>query len=136
MLDGTQDAGDDVELRRDDLAGLADLPVVRSITGIDGRAACTNGSTELVGQRQDNLIELLRGAKGPTARDDDFGRSQFWTIRGRHGRIGSSTDCFDVCRNAFAGRGSGADRDHLLGVGGLNRQDGVAVIERTLESVS
>ena len=43
MLDGTQDAGDDVELRRDDLAGLADLPVVRGITGIDGRAACTNG---------------------------------------------------------------------------------------------
>ncbi|KQU08295.1 hypothetical protein ASG68_22105 [Rhizobium sp. Leaf453] len=58
MLDGAGDA--DVELRCHHLAGLADLPVVRRIAGIDGGTACTDGGAELVGDRQDDLLELLR----------------------------------------------------------------------------
>jgi len=36
VLNGPGDADGDVKLRRDDLAGLADLVVVRRETGIDG----------------------------------------------------------------------------------------------------
>src|SRR5450631_3665596 len=39
MLDRAADSGRDVKLRRDDLAGLPDLPVVRRVAGIDGGAA-------------------------------------------------------------------------------------------------
>ena len=38
MLNGTRDSRCDVQLRRDHLAGLADLPVVRRITRIDAPA--------------------------------------------------------------------------------------------------
>src|SRR5664280_1811880 len=39
VLDGTADAGRDVELRRHDLASLSDLPIVRRVAGIDSGAA-------------------------------------------------------------------------------------------------
>jgi hypothetical protein len=80
MLDGAGNADRDIKLRRDHLAGLADLPVVRRITGIDGSARCADGSTELVGNRQDDLLELFRRAERPAAGDDDLRRGQFRTI--------------------------------------------------------
>src|SRR5262249_13555430 len=48
MLDRAGDADSDVEVGRDHLAGLADLPVVWRIAGIDGCAACADRGTELV----------------------------------------------------------------------------------------
>ncbi len=56
---------------------------------------------------------------------------------GRYARIGSSANRLDGCRTAFAGSGEGcgAHCDHLLGVGGLNRLDRVAGIDRALERV-
>ena len=51
MLDGAGDADREVELWRDDLAGLANLVVIRDKTGVDRSAGCTKGGTELVGER-------------------------------------------------------------------------------------
>jgi len=38
VLDGARDADGNVELGGDDLAGLADLEVVRDVAGVDGGA--------------------------------------------------------------------------------------------------
>src|SRR5437867_2468025 len=72
MLDRTRDAGGDVQLRRDDLAGLSDLPVVRRITRIDGGAARTERGAEFVRQWRQHLVELVGRAEGPPAGDDDL----------------------------------------------------------------
>src|SRR6478735_9636027 len=50
VLDGAADANRDVQLRRDDLAGLADLPVVGRVAGVDGGAARAERGAELVGE--------------------------------------------------------------------------------------
>ncbi len=100
MLDRTGDAAGDVEIGCDHLAGLADLPVVRGVAGIDRGARCADGSAELVGNRQDDFLELFRRAERAAARDDDLGRGQFRAIRrrqcvgdeGRQAGVGSSRD--------------------------------------------
>src|SRR5260370_753772 len=51
MLDRAGDADGDIELRRHHLAGLADLPVVRRIAGIDRRARRADAGAEFVGER-------------------------------------------------------------------------------------
>jgi hypothetical protein len=79
MLDGAGDADRDVEIGGNDLAGLADLPVIRRIAGIDGGARGADGSTELVGDRQDDFLELFGGAQRTAAGYDDPGRGQFRT---------------------------------------------------------
>ena len=71
MLDRAGDADGDVELGRHDLAGLADLPVVRRVAGIDRGAARRRRGAELVGERLDALLEVLRRAERAAARDDD-----------------------------------------------------------------
>ena len=102
----------DVEVRRDDLAGLADLPVVRRIAGIDRGARCADGGAELVGDRQDDFLELLRRAERAAARDDDLGRGQFRTVaarqpvldEGRQARVGRGRDGLDRRRTALGRR--------------------------------
>ena len=79
----------DVEVGRDDLAGLADLPVVRRVAGVDGGAGGADGGAELVGDRQDDLQELLRRAERAAARDDDLGRGQFRPV-GRRDSLSST----------------------------------------------
>lgn len=54
-----------------DLAGLAHLKVVGSVTSVHRSAARTNGSTQLVGQRRHHFVELLRAAQSTAARHDD-----------------------------------------------------------------
>ena len=51
VLDGAGDAGGDVELRGDRLAGLADLVAVRVPAGVDGGARGADGRAEGVGER-------------------------------------------------------------------------------------
>ena len=69
VLDGAGDADRDVQLRRDDLAGLAHLQVVGRVACVHRRARCTDGGTELVGQLVEHL-EVLGAAQRPTAGDD------------------------------------------------------------------
>ena len=79
MLDGTRDAAGDVELRRH-LAGLADPPVVWRVAGIDSGTACTNGGTELVGDRQDDLPERLGRAERTATGYDELCRRQLRAV--------------------------------------------------------
>ena len=83
MLDGAGDADRDVEVGRDDLAGLADLPVVRRVAGIDRGARGADRGAELVGDRLDVFGEIL--ARSACARPPEMmilaevssGRSDF-----------------------------------------------------------
>jgi hypothetical protein len=59
VLDGARDADGDVEVRRDDLAGLADLPVVRHEARVDRGARGAHRRAELVGERLEHLGEVL-----------------------------------------------------------------------------
>ncbi len=76
MLDRAGNADRDIDLRGDDLAGLADLVVVGRIAGIDRGAAGADGGAELVGERVEQRVELLRRAERAAARDDDLGAGQ------------------------------------------------------------
>src|SRR3954462_1838773 len=58
VLDGARDADGDVEVGCDDLAGLADLVVVRRIAGIDRGARGAHRGTEQVGDALDD-VEVL-----------------------------------------------------------------------------
>lgn len=72
-------AGDpdgDIEIGRDDLAGLPNLVVVGNITRINGRARGADGGPQLVGEFLDQS-EIFRAAEAPPAGDDDPGGRQF-----------------------------------------------------------
>jgi hypothetical protein len=76
----------DVEFRRDHLAGLADLPVVRRVAGVDGGARGADGGAQLVGDRQDDFLELLAEPQRAAAGDDDLGARSV-----PDGRLGSGS---------------------------------------------
>ena len=145
MLDGTGNARRDVKLWGDDLAGLAHLPVIRRIAGIDGSARCTNGSTQLVSNRKDDFLEFFRRTESTATRDDDLRRGQFRTvgrgqcIRNERGDTGvfSGGDRLDRCRTAFCRcrKGRRANGDDLLAIGCLNGLNGITGIDRALEGV-
>jgi hypothetical protein len=69
MLDGARNADGHVELRRDDLAGLPHLQLVRHVARIHGGARSAHGRAELVGEAVDEL-EVLGAAQRPPTRDD------------------------------------------------------------------
>src|SRR5258706_4802019 len=58
VLDGTRDADRDIELGGDDLAGLADLVIVRHEPRVDRGARSANGRAELVAECLEHL-EIL-----------------------------------------------------------------------------
>src|ERR1700729_2585812 len=140
VLDRGGNADRDIEFRRHPLAGLADLPVVRRISGIDRGARSADAGAEFVGERLDIFGEILAALHGAAAGDDDLGRRQFRTIAlgdlladktGEAG-IGRRRGIFHRCAAAVAGRGKGrgAHRDDLLGVLRLHGLDRVAGIDR------
>src|SRR5689334_24350377 len=60
MLDRTRDPHGDIELGRDDLAGLPYLPVVRDEARIDGSARRAHRRPQLVGERLEQLEVVPR----------------------------------------------------------------------------
>src|SRR4051794_25281894 len=74
VLDRARDAGREVELRRDGLARLADLPGVRVPAGVDHRAGGRHGgvAAEGAGQRLE-LLEALGLAEAAAAGHEDLG---------------------------------------------------------------
>ena len=50
VLDRARNTNRDIQAQGDNLAGLAHLPVVRGIAGIDCRAGCADGRPQLVSQ--------------------------------------------------------------------------------------
>src|SRR6266850_2383134 len=81
VLDRARDPDRYVEVRRDDLAGLPDLPVVRHEAGIDGRARRAHRRAQLVRKRLEHLLEVLAIRHAAPARDDDLRGSQFGPLR-------------------------------------------------------
>ncbi len=59
MLDRARNADRDIDLRRDDLAGLADLIIVGRLARIDRGAAGADPGAELVGERVEQSMELF-----------------------------------------------------------------------------
>ncbi len=59
VLDRTRDADGDVQVRGDDLTGLAHLPVDRLIARVDGGARGTNSRAQLVGLTFDQFEVLF-----------------------------------------------------------------------------
>ncbi|GAB1461602.1 hypothetical protein MASR2M50_33770 [Thauera sp.] len=80
MLDRARDADRDVELRRDDLAGLADLVVVGHVAGVDRGARGAQRGAELVGERLEELVVVVAAAQATTARDDDLGSAELGAL--------------------------------------------------------
>jgi hypothetical protein len=145
MLDGTGDADREVELWRDDLAGLSDLVVIRDETGVDRSTAGAERGTELVGERFEQLLVVLATAQTATAGNDDlggaefgpFGFGQFAVGERALCRVGSRADAFDFCRISSVDRikGGGADGDDLDGIGTLDGSQRVAGVDRADEGV-
>ncbi|MNR04342.1 hypothetical protein D3C85_1202900 [compost metagenome] len=132
-------------MRRDDLARLADLPIVRRVAGIDRGARSAQGGAQLVGQGIQDL-EVLGAAQTAATRYHYARARQFRTValgdfaaheRGQ-ARIGDSGDLFHRTRTALrrdgvkAGRANGDDLD---GIGRLHGGDGVAGVDRALEGI-
>ena len=63
----------------DDLARLADLPVVGGVSRVDGGAAGADGAAEQVGEVHDHL-EVLAGLEAAAAGDDDVGVGQIGPV--------------------------------------------------------
>jgi hypothetical protein len=145
MLDGAGDADREVKLRRDDLAGLADLVVIRHETGVDRSTGGTERRTELVGERFEQLVVVLATAQTATTGNDDlggtefgpFGFGQFAVGQGGLGGVGSRRDAFDFCGISAVDRikGGGADGDDLDAVGTLDGSQRVAGVDRADEGV-
>ena len=122
MLDGARDADCDVEIRRDDLAGLADLQVVRGIAGIDRGARGADGGIELLREGHQQRVEFLLAAESAATGDDDLGRAELGAIgllrlfgddaRQRGSPKPARDDLDAVERRRREGRG--ADGDDLL----------------------
>src|SRR5579883_1074070 len=119
VLNGAGDADRDVELRRHDLAGLADLVIVRHETGIDRGARGADGGAELVGDafEQAEIVARLHAA---AAGDDDSRARQLRPLRFRQlgadifrkaGRTGTGR-AFDGGAAALGGRRRKAGRAH------------------------
>src|SRR6516164_4543300 len=83
MLDRARYADRNVEFGRDDLAGLAHLPVVRGVAGIDGSARGTHCRTQLVRHRLDVFCEILAALHRPSAGNDNLGRGELRALRFR-----------------------------------------------------
>ena len=75
VLDRARDADRDVELRRDDLARLTDLQIVRHEPRVDRRTRGADGRAELVGELV-HALEVVGAAEGAPARDDARGGLQ------------------------------------------------------------
>ena len=145
MLDRTGDADRDIQFRRDDLAGLADLQVARHIAGVDRGARSADRGADLVGQLVDDL-EVFRRAQCAATRDDlacplqvgavALALGQFDEARMR-GQADFDAGGFDgrirrsVRRGRPRGRADGRDDD--AGDRCLDRDDRVAGVDRTLE---
>ena len=72
VLDRARDPGGEVQLRRDRLAGLADLRRVRVPPGVDDRAGRGDGAAQRVGELLGEL-EVVRLAEPAAAAHEDLG---------------------------------------------------------------
>ena len=147
MLDGTGDAGRDVELRRDDLAGLPHLPVVGGIAGVHGGARGAQGCIQFVGERFQHLMELFGTAQSAASGHDHRGSRQFRPLVAgtlaahegglraidRHGGLLHDGGRTPVGRRLVE-RGA-THRQYLHRVGALHGGNGIAGVDGAAEGI-
>ena len=145
MLDRAGDTDGDVQLWRNDLAGLADLHVVGYETCVNGCAGSADRSAQLVGQGV-QVFEVVTVLHATPARNDDLGSGQFRTVRlgqlfadeaGSASVVGSG-DSFNGSRATFGGNRvetGGTHGDDLDRSIGLHGGDGVTGVDRALEGI-
>src|SRR5262249_2744165 len=80
MLDRPRYADRDVEFGRHHLPGLADLPVVGGVAGIDRRARGADRRAQFVGNRLDVFGEVFPALHGAPAGDYDFRSGQLGPV--------------------------------------------------------
>src|SRR5690606_10100831 len=111
VLDRATDADRDVQLRGDDLAGLADLHLVGAVAGVDRGARGAHGGAEPVGELVDD-VEILGRADAAAAGDHAPGTLQVGAVRaargqadvaGVGGQVGPDAGGFDRCAAALSG---------------------------------
>src|SRR6516225_1964773 len=142
MLDRAGDADRDVQLWRDDLAGLADLHLIRRIAGIDRRARSTHRRAHAVGEAVENP-EAVGAAERPAAGDHPRSGLEIRAVglRGRHrdeARVRRQRNAdgglLDRRHRATGGgrlERSHADRTHhLVFATRLDGEDGIARVDR------
>lgn len=146
VLDGAGNADRHVQFRRDDLAGLADLQLIGHVAGVDRRARGADRCAELVGELVDDL-EVLRRADAAAAGDHALGALQVGAVglarsqadeAGVAGQRRVDAGRFDRRATAlrrFRPRGAAHGGDHDLVGRGLQADDGVAGVDRSLERV-
>ena len=81
MLDRAGNANRDIDFRSDNLAGLANLIIIGDIARVHRSARRADSGTQLVRQREDDLLEGFGVLERTTTRDDDLGRGQFRTFQ-------------------------------------------------------
>src|SRR5687768_7366338 len=104
-------------------AGLADLVVVGHVAGVHRSAAGADAGAELVGQGDDDLLELLRAAKRSPTRDDDLGAGQLRPLRLRHFRADELRQALVAGGGDVLDRGAAALRRSLAEGGAANGDD-------------
>src|SRR5215475_3659586 len=76
MLYRSRNTNSDIKFGCDHLAGLAHLPIVRRIAGINGSTRGAHSGAELVCDRLDVLCEVLPALHRAATGNDDLGRGQ------------------------------------------------------------
>src|SRR5215470_14774289 len=81
MLDRAGNPNRDVKFRCHNLPGLAHLPVVRRIAGINRRARGADGGPKLISDRLNVFSEVFPTLHGAPPRNDDFRRGELGALR-------------------------------------------------------
>ena len=147
MLDGSGDTHRDIEVRRNDLAGLANLHVIARVPGIHGSARCAHGGAKRIGEPVDQF-EVFLAAQGASAGNDPGAGLQ---IRPPVAGVAAKFDEPRMGRKlgfhgAFPnlGRTGGFSRLVRCGSDGghhravrrrLHRENGIAGVDRPLEPI-
>mmetsp|Transcript_30366 Transcript_30366/g.93729 ORF Transcript_30366/g.93729 Transcript_30366/m.93729 type:complete len:345 (-) Transcript_30366:16-1050(-) len=146
VLDRARHAEAHVQVRGDDLAGLADLQVRRGVAGVDDGAGGADGGLALVGEREHELLEALLVLEAAAAADDVGRRGEVGAVALRELvlhplRLADSGERLAVLDGAAAALGrraverSAADSDELHGVLRRDDVDRVASVREALERV-
>src|SRR5437660_1538858 len=146
VLDRAGDSHGDVEFRRDDLAGLPDLPVVRHEPRVHRGARSPHRRAQLVGKRLENL-EIITGSHAAPARHHHARGRQLGALGlgegaaddRRQTRIRARLEGFHRARTAACwnrvepGRPHRDDLDPVLR---LHGREGITGIDRAYEGVA
>ena len=146
MLYGAGDPHRDIQVRRDDLAGLAHLVVVGDIPGVHRGPGRADGRAQFVGHLLQQAEVLAAAEAAPAGQHDlcagEFGAFRFGAFQGdetgQPGRVGNGAECLDRGCSALGGgcvKIRGADTDDLDRVIAPHRGERVAGIDGAHEGI-